>query len=117
MQDFDTERDRQGRPLGRNMGNRDNDMARSNMGGMTRMRDSERGGMGGLGGGMGGLGGGMGGLGGGMAGGGGGGGGQGLKWGNTYGLSPQFLESLHITSPLVTRVFVANVSTVYSLFS
>lgn len=74
------------------------------MGGMNRMRESDRGGMGGLGGGMGGLGGGMGG---GM---GGGGGGQGQKWGNTYGLSPQFLESLHISSPLVTRVFVANVS-------
>ncbi|PSN45266.1 Myelin expression factor 2 [Blattella germanica] len=30
------------------------------------------------------------------------------KWGNTYGLSPQFLESLWINGPLVTRVFVAN---------
>lgn len=34
----------------------------------------------------------------------------GNKWGNTYGLSPQFLESLSISSPLVSRVFVANVS-------
>lgn len=32
------------------------------------------------------------------------------KWGNTYGLSPQFLESLNINSPLINRVFVANVS-------
>ncbi|XP_075225519.1 heterogeneous nuclear ribonucleoprotein rumpelstiltskin isoform X5 [Lycorma delicatula] len=30
------------------------------------------------------------------------------KWGNTYGLSPQFLESLWIQGPLVSRVFVAN---------
>ncbi|XP_066993804.1 myelin expression factor 2 [Anabrus simplex] len=30
------------------------------------------------------------------------------KWGNTYGLSPQFLENLCITGPLMTRVFVAN---------
>ena len=29
---------------------------------------------------------------------------------NTYGLSPQFLESLGITGPLSSRVFVANVS-------
>jgi hypothetical protein len=39
-------------------------------------------------------------------------GGSGQKWGNTYGLSPQFLESLWINGPLVTRVFVANVSRV-----
>ncbi|CAH2002052.1 unnamed protein product [Acanthoscelides obtectus] len=32
------------------------------------------------------------------------------KYGNTYGLSPQFLESLHIDCPLSNRVFVANVS-------
>lgn len=32
------------------------------------------------------------------------------KWGNTYGLSPQFLESLSIHQPLTNRVFVANVS-------
>jgi hypothetical protein len=38
--------------------------------------------------------------------------GAGQKWGNTYGLSPQFLESLWINGPLVTRVFVANVSCV-----
>nr|CAH7743303.1 unnamed protein product [Callosobruchus chinensis] len=31
------------------------------------------------------------------------------KYGNTYGLSPQFLESLHIDCPLSNRVFVANV--------
>lgn len=30
------------------------------------------------------------------------------KWGNTYGLSPAFLESLGIDGPLVSRVFVAN---------
>lgn len=32
------------------------------------------------------------------------------KWGNTYGLSVQFLESLGIAPPLCNRVFVANVS-------
>lgn len=32
------------------------------------------------------------------------------KWGNTYGLSVQFLESLNISPPLVPRCFVANVS-------
>lgn len=36
------------------------------------------------------------------------------KWGYTYGLSPQFLESLNIHQPLTTRVFVANVSSFYS---
>ncbi|XP_014253942.1 myelin expression factor 2 isoform X2 [Cimex lectularius] len=30
------------------------------------------------------------------------------KWGNTYGLSSQFLESLNINGPLVPRCFVAN---------
>ncbi|XP_065215578.1 heterogeneous nuclear ribonucleoprotein M isoform X3 [Planococcus citri] len=30
------------------------------------------------------------------------------KWGNTYGLSPQFLESLNINGPLINKVFVAN---------
>ncbi|XP_058795800.1 myelin expression factor 2 [Phymastichus coffea] len=30
------------------------------------------------------------------------------KFGNTYGLSAQFLESLGISGPLVTRIFVAN---------
>lgn len=30
------------------------------------------------------------------------------KWGNTYGLSPHFLESLNIDAPLVNKVFVAN---------
>ncbi|XP_063229718.1 myelin expression factor 2-like [Bacillus rossius redtenbacheri] len=30
------------------------------------------------------------------------------KWTNTYGLSPQFLESLGVSEPLVNRVFVAN---------
>nr|CAD7599733.1 unnamed protein product [Timema genevievae] len=34
--------------------------------------------------------------------------GQPQKWGDTYGLSPQFLESLWISPPLVCRVFVAN---------
>lgn len=32
------------------------------------------------------------------------------QWSNTFGLSPQFLESLGISGPLVSRVFVANVS-------
>ena len=39
-----------------------------------------------------------------------GGDGADTKWGNTYGLSPQFLESLRIDTPLCNRVFVANVS-------
>lgn len=43
----------------------------------------------------------------GRGGGGGGGGGVGF---NTYGLSPQFLDSLGIVGPLSNRVFVANVS-------
>jgi len=30
------------------------------------------------------------------------------KWGNTYGLSPAFLEELNIFTPLCTKVFVAN---------
>jgi hypothetical protein len=50
------------------------------------------------------------------SGGGGGGGNNGNsdnKFGNTYGLSTQFLESLGISGPLVTRVFVANVSFFY----
>lgn len=38
----------------------------------------------------------------------GGSGGGDSKFGNTYGLSTQFLESLGINGPLVTRVFVAN---------
>lgn len=32
-----------------------------------------------------------------------------FQWDNTYGLSPQFLESLHIRGPLINRIFVANV--------
>lgn len=32
------------------------------------------------------------------------------KYGNTFGLSTVFLESLGITGPLVSKVFVANVS-------
>jgi len=39
-----------------------------------------------------------------------GGGGQGGDYGNTYGLSPQFLENLGIDGPLHTRLFVANLS-------
>lgn len=35
------------------------------------------------------------------------------KWGNTYGLSTQFLESLNIDAPLGNKVFVANVSIIY----
>merc|ERR1712038_865372 len=38
------------------------------------------------------------------------GGGRGGDYGNTYGLSPQFLESLGIDGPLHTRLFVANLS-------
>jgi len=38
----------------------------------------------------------------------GGGGSVGVDYGNTYGLSTQFIESLGINSPLVNRVFVAN---------
>lgn len=91
FQDFDVERDRQGRPLGRNMGVRDHDGGgRGNNLPPRNMREPDR-----------------------PMGGGGVGGGNmpsGHKWGNTYGLSPQFLESLFISSPLVTRVFVANVS-------
>lgn len=33
-----------------------------------------------------------------------------VNYGNTYGLSTHFLESLGIDMPLHTRVFVANVS-------
>lgn len=33
------------------------------------------------------------------------------RWRDTYGLSPQFLESLGITGALCPRVFIANVST------
>lgn len=32
------------------------------------------------------------------------------NYGNTYGLSPQFLESLGIHGPLINKIFVANVS-------
>lgn len=32
-----------------------------------------------------------------------------FQWDNTYGLSPQFLESLNIRGPLINRIFVANV--------
>ena len=53
----------------------------------------------------------------GSGGGGGGGGGLGTlaspsstQWSNTYGLSPQFLDSIGITGPLANCVFVANVS-------
>lgn len=77
-EDFDVERDRQGRPLGgRSNSNRDMDRGGSVV---QRMRDAERS------------------L----------NSSTGNKWGNTYGLSPQFLESLSISSPLVSRVFVAN---------
>lgn len=33
-----------------------------------------------------------------------------FQWDNTYGLSPQFLESLNIRGPLINRIFVANVN-------
>lgn len=32
------------------------------------------------------------------------------RWSNTYGLSPQFLDSLGISGPFFDRIFVANVS-------
>ena len=32
------------------------------------------------------------------------------QWSNTYGLSPQFLDTLAISGPLVNRIFIANVS-------
>ena len=32
------------------------------------------------------------------------------QWSNTFGLSPQFLDSIGITGPLANRIFVANVS-------
>lgn len=35
------------------------------------------------------------------------------KCGTTWGLSPQFLDSLRINGPLVNKVFVANVSTTF----
>ena len=72
----------------------------------------------GRGGGPGGMG--VGKTGGGMGGGGAGGGSGGIlgtlacpsstQWSNTYGLSPQFLDSLGISGLLYNRVFVANVS-------
>ena len=32
------------------------------------------------------------------------------QWSNTYGLSPQFLDSIGISGPLANRIFVTNVS-------
>ncbi|XP_012275710.1 myelin expression factor 2 isoform X2 [Orussus abietinus] len=98
-EDFDVERDKYGRLAT----SRNNDRGRDD-----RFRDPPR--PSGIrqnmsnpsGGGSGGGGGGGGG------GSGGGGGGGDNKFGNTYGLSTQFLESLGINGPLVTRVFVAN---------
>lgn len=92
---------------GRLATSRNNDRPRED-----RFRDSSRGSAIGrqnipalnIGGGNGGGGGGGGGVGGGL------GSGGDNKFGNTYGLSTQFLESLGINGPLVTRVFVANVS-------
>ena len=84
-EDFDAERDKFGRIVGRSGG--------GDRGGGGRDDRGPRGDMGPQGG-MGGLGGPHGGHGGDM--------------GNTYGLSPQFLASLNISGPLHTRVFVAN---------
>ena len=78
-EDFDAERDKHGRIIGRNRGGGGGD-------GGGRGGDRNRGDN--------------------MSGGGGGGGGQG--YGTTFGLSPQFLESLNISGPLHTRIFVAN---------
>lgn len=36
-----------------------------------------------------------------------------FQWDNTFGLSPQFLESLNIRGPLINRIFVANVIIYY----
>lgn len=77
-EDFDVERDRFGRPVPRGRSGGDRMME-------DRGRDMDRDGYG--------------------RGGGGGGGGGGF---NTYGLSPQFLDSLGIVGPLSNRVFVAN---------
>lgn len=38
-----------------------------------------------------------------------------FQWDNTFGLSPQFLESLNIRGPLINRIFVANVRVKYIL--
>jgi len=84
-EDFDAERDKFGRIIGRSGGG----------GGDRGGRDDRRGGHGDMGGGGGHHGGH-------------GGGGHGVDMGNTYGLSPQFLASLNITGPLHTRIFVAN---------
>lgn len=124
-EDFGNERDKFGNIIN---GRRNRDRERQmDKGDWDDMRDRHRGGGGGGGGG--GSGGGGGGGIGGMGGIGGIGGGCNwdnnppslmnliskepveYKWGNTYGLSPQFLESLNINRPLVNRVFVANVST------
>ncbi|XP_070166261.1 myelin expression factor 2 [Polyergus mexicanus] len=100
-EDFDVERDKYGRlATGRNNDrNRDDrfrDPPRPQGGGRQNMSAPSGGGGGG------------GSSGGGGGGGGGGGSGGDNKFGNTYGLSTQFLESLGINGPLVTRVFVAN---------
>ena len=89
-EDFDVERDRNGRIIkgsgggggrdGRDRG-RDRDRDHRDYDRRDRDRDSRGGGGGGAGG-----------------------------YGNTYGLSPQFLSSLGIDGPLHTRLFVANVS-------
>lgn len=108
LQDFDVERDKYGRLTtnrnnDRNRDDRFRDPPRPQGGGRQNMSVPSSAGGGGGGGGGGGSGGGGGG-------GGSGGGGGDNKFGNTYGLSTQFLESLGINGPLVTRVFVANVS-------
>jgi len=79
-EDFDTERDKYGRIINSKSARRDG------AGDRDRDRDRERG-RDSLGAGQGQQG-----------------------YGNTYGLSPQFLESLGIDGPLHTRIFVANLS-------
>lgn len=96
-EDFDVERDKYGRlATARNnervRDDRFRDPPRPQGGGRQNINAPAGGGGGGGGGGVGG----------------GGGGGGDSKFGNTYGLSTQFLESLGINGPLVTRVFVAN---------
>lgn len=45
----------------------------------------------------------------------GGGGSGGAKYGNTYGLSQQFLESLGIDGALIPKVFISNVRLIIAL--
>ncbi|CAL4076524.1 unnamed protein product [Meganyctiphanes norvegica] len=100
-EDFDTDRDGHGRIMKGGGGGRDRDMSSRGSVGRNdfnnRNMDAGPPSMGGGGG-----------MGMGMGGGAGIGGGSASKFGNTYGLSTVFLESLGINGPLVNKVFVAN---------